>query len=617
MMRELLLPTGVLLIIGSMLLPLPPVLLDVLLIGNLILAFILFIGTVLISEPLKLSAFPTILLLVTLYRLALNISTTRLILSGESAGEAVQAFGEVVLGGNLFVGVVVFLIITLVQLIVVAKGAERVAEVSARFTLDALPGKQMSIDSDIRSGLMTVEEGRRKRQDLQMESRFYGALDGAMKFVKGDAIAGLIIIAINIVGGLALGVVSHGMTLYEALDHFTILTVGDGLLSQVPAFLNSLAAGVIVTRVARGDGASLATELPHQIAQVRYAGAFTLVLGFGLFFLVGLPALFFFIVPIVVVSLRLLLNSKQNKNEVPKEEFKFSVELPTAFHLNLPPSLLRVASTAVFIRESIEKVRQDMFDAMGILVEAPSINQGTESGSLEVYVYRTKVLSLNLDSGWEETFYDCLRRCLYSFRIELLTDVHTRRLLEFYERKYPEVINQVVPDVVAVTPLTQILKRLLREEVPIRNFILILQTLAEGVTEGRRVDTLLEEVRVTLRREIYTPLLKEEKLHCFVLNPEIDTTLSMSVSSQQQIDGKQLDLILYDLREKNDEGFPVVCSRQTRCMLSQFLFSRGATCRILAYDEVLGAELVVQGELPAMEDRVVEQEREEDYVAAY
>ena len=211
-MRELVVPIALIAIFASMLLPLPQGVLDVLLAGNLFLALLLFLSTLYISDPLKLSALPPILLLATLYRLALNISTTRLILSDGNAGQVVEAFGTVVVQGNIVVGVVVFLVITLIQFIVIAKGSERVAEVSARFTLDALPGKQMSIDADVRAGLIDFETAREKRQDLQTESHFYGALDGAMKFIKGDAIAGIAITAVNVIGGLTVGVGMNGLS---------------------------------------------------------------------------------------------------------------------------------------------------------------------------------------------------------------------------------------------------------------------------------------------------------------------------------------------------------------------------------------------------------------------
>jgi type III secretory pathway component EscV len=259
--QEVLVPVGLLLILGCMLVPLPPLLLDILLCSNLLFALLLVVGALHIKDPLKLSTLPSLLLMATLVRLSLNLATTRAVLSTGHAGQAVEAFGAVVTQGSLVVGCILFLLITLIQFIVVAKGAERVAEVSARFTLDALPGKQMAIDAEIRSGLLDPEGARRKRSEVQSESRFYGALDGAMKFVKGDAVAGLVVTFVNIAGGLLVGLLIHGLDLEVALRRYTLLTIGDGLLSQVPSLLNAVAAGLIVTRVQVDELSSLSGDL--------------------------------------------------------------------------------------------------------------------------------------------------------------------------------------------------------------------------------------------------------------------------------------------------------------------------------------------------------------------
>ncbi|NDC37695.1 MAG: EscV/YscV/HrcV family type III secretion system export apparatus protein, partial [Proteobacteria bacterium] len=335
--KELIVPLAVLGVLASMLLPVPPGVMDFLLVGNLILALVLFLSTLYISDTLKLSALPSMLLLATLYRLALNIATTRNILSSGDGGRVVEAFGTVVIQGNLVVGVVVFLIITLVQFIVIAKGSERVAEVSARFTLDALPGKQMSIDADVRAGLLDMSAARVKRQDLQTESRFYGALDGAMKFVKGDAIAGIVITAINIVGGLAIGILSEGLVIQQALSKYTLLTVGDGLVAQVPALLNSLAAGIIVTRVARGDDASLAGELLAQIGQVRRVKVLSAGLCVLLACIPGMPALPFLALGIVLVASAWLTPSETPAKALPQEHL-FTPRPPPLLRVEVDPT---------------------------------------------------------------------------------------------------------------------------------------------------------------------------------------------------------------------------------------------------------------------------------------
>jgi type III secretion protein V len=246
---DLLLAVLLVCIVFMMILPLPTQVVDVLIGVNLTLASILLMASVYLQDVVQLSSFPSILLLTTLFRLALAITTTRLILIQADAGHIVETFGRFVVGGNLVVGLVVFLILTIVNFIVITKGSERVAEVSARFSLDAMPGKQMSIDSDMRAGQIELDEAKRRRNKLEKESQLYGAMDGAMKFVKGDAIAGLIIIAVNMLGGIAIGTLQRGMPMGEALDRYSLLTIGDGLVSQIPALFVSITAGFIVTRV--------------------------------------------------------------------------------------------------------------------------------------------------------------------------------------------------------------------------------------------------------------------------------------------------------------------------------------------------------------------------------
>ncbi|MCX7828440.1 MAG: flagellar biosynthesis protein FlhA [Thermanaerothrix sp.] len=238
------------LIVGMMIIPLPTWLLDVLLALNITFGVVILLSTFYVKQALEISAFPTIILMATLFRLALNVSTTRLVLLNGYAGEIINAFGNFVVGGNYVVGGVVFLILVIIQFLVITKGAERVAEVAARFTLDAMPGKQMAIDADLNAGMIDEQEARRRRANVQREADFYGAMDGASKFVKGDAIAGLIITTINILGGLAIGVLQRGMELKQALGTYSLLTVGDGLVAQIPALLLSTATGIIVTRAA-------------------------------------------------------------------------------------------------------------------------------------------------------------------------------------------------------------------------------------------------------------------------------------------------------------------------------------------------------------------------------
>ena len=253
-------------IIFMIILPLPLFLIDMLIVINLTIALVLLMMAVYVTTPLDFASFPSVLLLSTLFRLALSISTTRLILLNADAGKVIDTFGNFVVAGNLIIGMVIFLIITVVQFIVVTKGAERVAEVSARFSLDAMPGKQMSIDGDMRAGVIDMDEARYRRSRVEKESQMYGSMDGAMKFVKGDAIAGIIIIAVNLIGGLSVGIFQNDLSLAEAANLYSILTIGDGLVSQIPGLIIALTAGIIVTRVDSEDSDSnLADNIAGQI----------------------------------------------------------------------------------------------------------------------------------------------------------------------------------------------------------------------------------------------------------------------------------------------------------------------------------------------------------------
>ncbi|MTW22480.1 type III secretion system export apparatus subunit SctV [Allochromatium palmeri] len=283
---DILLAVSVVMILFMIIVPLPTLVLDVLIAVNMTAGMILLMVAVYIPSPLAFSVFPAILLITTLFRLALNISSTRLILLDADAGEIIQAFGEFVVGGNFAVGMVLFLIITIVQFVVITKGSERVAEVSARFSLDAMPGKQMSIDGDMRAGLIDMDEARRRRGLVEKESQLYGSMDGAMKFVKGDAIASLIITAVNLIGGIAIGVLQKGMTAGQAVEVYSILSIGDGLVSQIPGLLISITSGIIVTRVSTDESSNLGSDIGAQVLAQPKA---LLIAGSLLFLFAAIP----------------------------------------------------------------------------------------------------------------------------------------------------------------------------------------------------------------------------------------------------------------------------------------------------------------------------------------
>ena len=590
MIRDLFIPIGILLVMASIILPMPPVAMDFLLAANLLLALVLLVSALYISEPLKLSSLPTILLLATLYRLALNISTTRLVLSHGDAGQVVEVFGRVVAQGSLVVGLVVFAVITLVQFIVIAKGSERVAEVSARFTLDALPGKQMSIDADVRAGLIDFQTARDKRQELQTESRFYGALDGAMKFVKGDAIAGIAIALINMAGGLVTGIFVHDMGLAEAASRYTILTIGDGLVSQIPSLLNSLAAGMVVTRVCRGDGASLSHELIAQLGQFRKVRILIGLLSLGLALFSGFPAF-----PFVCLALLLLgstlLKSSDAKAEGEKPQQLFQPKTPPLLQIELSPAAARAIRETGKLSEHIESFRQAVHSSLGLILLPPdvTVNQQLENGwTVKVRgVIAAKAETIEGQADCFAHILNMIHEILSRRAVEFVDDILTRRLLDAFDTEAPELVSTVVPGIVSVTQLTEVLKALIKEGVPVSNFDLILQAVAEHGARAAHTRQLLAEVRIALKRLICSRLATDGQLKGLVLEPALDALFARAEQEKEMVDAEQLDLVCNCLRESGEEVKVVLCSRMTRSFLAECLAIRGYHKAVLAFEELV------------------------------
>lgn len=586
-MRDVIVPIAVLTILASLLLPLPPSALDVLLIVNLLVSLVLLASSLYIPDPLKLSALPSMLLLGTLYRLSLNVCTTRMILNSAQAGRVIEAFGEVVIQGNLVVGVVIFLIITIIQFMVIAKGAERVAEVSARFTLDALPGKQMSIDADVRAGLIDFESARMKRQELQTESRFYGALDGAMKFIKGDAIAGLIIVAINIIGGFAVGVFSHGMPVSKAVSVYTLLTVGDGLVSQIPALLSALAAAIIVTRVSKGDGQSLARELPLQLGQLRSVKIVVGIIALLLGLIPNMPLLPFALFAVLLCASAFKAHPPDG-GQTMMERFQPRCPVPLAIAL-CSQAARRIRGFNSFA-VGMEALRNSIFDKTGIILTLPEIIPGKSPNSFQILVRGVEAATGPCAENAEKLcaeLFDELERIVLSRLPEFVDDTLTRRSIDRLERESPELVAAVIPSVLSVTQLTELLRHLVRERVPISNLDIILQTIAEQGPKVKNERVLLEETRIALRRVI-TVLHRgsDNCIRALSLAPMIDAGLRLAEQESKPPAESLITNVLDTAHSVRRADRVILCSRGARRLLREIIHTAGYDAPVLAYEEI-------------------------------
>jgi type III secretion protein V len=404
-----------LIMITMMVIPLSPELLDILIALNIAATVVLVLSAVLLDTPLSFSSFPAILLMTTLFRLSLNISTTRQILLEADAGEIVQTFGQFVVGGNLAVGLVVFLIISVVNFLVITKGSERVAEVAARFSLDAMPGKQMSIDGDLRNGALTNEQAKKKRADLEKESQLFGAMDGAIKFVKNDAIAGLVITLINLLGGLAIGMLQHDMTFSESGKVYTILSVGDGLISIIPSLMTSIAAGLIVTRVTKGesDGSNTAQDIIKELVANPTALQISGFFCFLFAFVPGMPAYVFFILA-GLLWFRALKSSKpqeEQQSNDPAERFEkmlstlsekkgssvedlMSANVYSALEVLIPNTLEPNDKSLIF---SILKFsRNQLVEESGVVYPVPQFRDDDKVSQVQILVFGVPLLTLDM-----------------------------------------------------------------------------------------------------------------------------------------------------------------------------------------------------------------------------
>ena len=602
-------------VVGMMIVPVPPFILDLLPVLNISISMVMLLIAMYIPSALQLASFPTIILVTTLFRLALNVSSTRLILLEASAGEVIASFGQFVVRGTSVVGAVIFLVLLLINMLVISKGSERVAEVAARFTLDAMPGKQMSIDADLRAGALDLDEARQKRKDLGRESQLFGSMDGAMKFVKGDTIAGLIITAINIIAGIIIGVTQRGMTAGEAVETYSILTIGDGLVSIIPALLMSVCAGLIVTRVASEEedanlGMDLATQVFAQPKAFMIAAGFIFLVGL----VPGLPTIPFAIMAIVIGGLSYglfqahrvaagggtvdnLVEKREDSLESQKEEAVKKAKAQEGQSSQMMPVVtpvaLEVAQDLVplvddttgsnFLGELVPMMRDGLFYELG--VRFPGLRVRANDGDMPPGGYvimvneiplimgtvdqekclvndtpdRLRLLGIQAEpaqnpangsacawvpasekatveqSGlttWDAAGYIVLHLAaiLRKNANEFVGIQETQNMLEQLEQAFPALVKEVVPKAVSIFQLTDILRRLVEEEISVRDLRSVLQALAEwGPVESDTV-MLTEYVRAALKRYVsHKYSRRQNTLIVYLLDPQIEETVRSSV----------------------------------------------------------------------------------------
>jgi flagellar biosynthesis component FlhA len=597
-LKDIVVPFGLILVVGCMIIPLPAAVLDLLLCSNLLFALLMVIGALHVRDPLKVTALPSLLLMATLFRLSLNLATTRAVLTHGHAGKAVEAFGAIVIQGSVVVGFVLFLLITLIQFIVVAKGAERVAEVAARFTLDALPGKQMAIDAEIRSGLLDPEEARRKRGDIQTESRFYGALDGAMKFVKGDAVAGIVITAVNIVGGLIVGLCLQELELAAAIRKFTVLTIGDGLLSQIPSLLNAIAAGLIVTRVQAQETTTLASDLLMQVAQFRTARAFVAAAACMLALLPGMPHVALAAVGLAV-AISLLLRRAESSSDVGEHTLPvFEPTLAQSIHIEVAREAVSVLPELEKISGAMTDVRSYAFSRWGLVLVQPSISLWSASeATYRVLIKGMEVMrsSAEPSEGLFSEIQSKVQEVVDLYRCDLIDDGATRRALDYVEKQVPELVTGVVPAALSLTSLTALLRNLLQELVPIRHMDVVLQVIAE---RAGRIDerALLAEVRQALGPVISARVAPGGAVEAAVISPVLDLIFVKAEEAKTLISVDMLERVYHQVEQllAKHPQVTFVCSKRSRAYVRDILKVRWDDLRIVAHEEIVTRVVVRQ-----------------------
>ncbi|NPA38939.1 MAG: flagellar biosynthesis protein FlhA [Thermodesulfobacteria bacterium] len=590
---------GIIVLLSIMLFPLPPYLIDLAVGLNFSVALLILIMTMQVNRPLDFTGFPALLLLTTLFRLSMNIATTRVILlrgneGTYAAGHIIRSFGEFVVGGNYIVGFIVFLILVIINFVVITKGAGRIAEVAARFTLDAMPGKQMAIDADLNAGLIDEEEARRRREEIAKEADFYGAMDGASKFIRGEAIAGLVITCINIIGGILIGTLQKGMSLSASAKTYTILTIGDGLVSQIPALIVSTSAGILISRAAAesGLGKDIALQFISRPEVLMLAGGVIFILAL----IPGLPFLPFFLFSVLLFSLGYFAYTKQKKQleieeveereaeaETPEVEEIRPVEL-LAIELGYGLIYLADENRGGDLLERIKNLRKHLAQELGIMIPSVHVrdNLSLKPGEYSILIKGVEVAKGELMPNYlmalppspdltppegaiptkEPTFgmtayfipeelreeaeaagftvitlstviTTHLSEVIKKHADELLTKQEVQRIIDGLNRYYPKIVEECLNNA-NLTTIQKVLQNLIREGIPLKDLITIFETIADYAPTVKDPEVLTEYVRQKLSRYIVKPYLVDGTLPAIIVGEDIEETLRKSLQRTEQ-----------------------------------------------------------------------------------
>lgn len=651
----------VVIVLIMFIIPLPPWMLDMLLSINICIGFAILLLTMHVRKSLEFSVFPSLLLITTLFRLGLNVSSTRSILLNAEAGAVIDAFGNVVAGSNYIVGFVMFVIFTIIQFMVITKGSERVAEVAARFTLDAMPGKQMSIDADLNAGMINEAEARARRREVEREADFYGAMDGASKFVKGDAIAGIMITVINLVGGFAIGALQKGLEPLESLQTFALLTIGDGLVSQIPALLISTATGILVTRSASED--NLGSDLTRQM--LAYPKIFLIVAGVLAFFgiIPGMPTVPFIILAgivaffgytlkqITVAQREAAVEEKATTEEVKKPENVASLLQVEAMELEIGYRLIPLVDPTqggdLFDRVSM--IRRQTALELGMILPPIRIRDNMQ---LEPTHYVIKIKGIDVARGeiipsyylamdpgivsqkiegipttepafglpalWiSETQRDAaelagytvvdspsilathLTEVIKSRAYELLGRQEVQTLINNIKEEYNVVVSELIPNLMTIGEIQKVLVNLLKEGIPIRNLVTILETLADYAPMTKDVDMLTEFVRQSLARQITKMVQSDDgAVRVITIDPRLEQVI-MKVQEEAKVSpGYSMDPNLIQgiykrlgelIQQATASGYqPVIlCSPAIRLTFRRIIERLSTKLMVLSYNELI------------------------------